>query len=262
MSVLHVVNGDANYSRIRGRGAEEIVVWREALADGPVVKGPPERLFTVRRDFVERAYSASPSQYGNMVEVEFGRLTQPNWEHVVLHFDEDLFCVVNAFFCISHLQHVRQLSWTMRSTMLELSMMDRIYATSCWNAYSGTDPQLLADLIVECPPHLSHVASAMRAHLARFPNTVTGFGAPQEIVLKLLDRGMDDDASFVSAFIALDSNCYGWGDTQILREKHTVEEMLKGSDPAHELGGVCFRRSSSHWMWDPSKGRLLPSNNR
>lgn len=262
MSVLHVANGDDNLSRIRVMAADDVLVWREALADGPVVTGQTEKLFAVRRDFVERAYSSSPDQYGLMVEVEFERMRATQSNTVILHFDEDLFCVVNALFCIAHLQHVQRLSWMLRSSTVELTMMDRIFAESCWRAYAGDDPEILADLIRQCPPQLQFVARALRAHLARFPSIITGFGGPQEIILELIDRGIEDDASIVSAFIALDDNRYGWGDTQILREKHLVEAILKGADPLVELGGVRFRRSSPHWLWNPSRGTLVWSNDR
>lgn len=252
---LHVANGDMDVPRLQQRGYEHIRVWREALADGPVRSRPTE-LFPLRRAFVTTAYSSSEEEYIRVIEQEFAHIVNGTWSEVVLHFDTDLFCCVNCLFLVSQLGAVPRLVWDLRSRSIELTTMDRAFLASCWRAYAGTDPTMIADLLRQTPSTLSHVANAMRAHFERFPNTKTKLGRPQELVEELLARGLTEPEDLVQAFIALDANVYGWGDVQILRERRSIESIRSGTAVMH-IGGVAQRTTGPHWQWDPLKRRLV-----
>lgn len=252
---LHIANGDMDVPRLQQRGYEHIRVWREALADGPVRPRPAE-LFPLRRSFVTTAYSSSEDEYHHVIEQEFADVINGTWDDVVLHFDTDLFCCVNCLFLISQLGAVPRLVWDLRTRSIELTTMDRAYLASCWRAYAGSDPTMIEDLLKQTPSALSHVAIALRAHLERFPNTKTKLGRPQELVEELLARGLTEPEDLVQAFIALDSNVYGWGDAQILRERRALESMQSGNIITH-IGGVAQRTTGPHWQWDPLKRRLV-----
>ncbi len=255
LTTLHIANGDADAPRLRSTGYEHVLVWREALADGPVSPRPAE-LFPLRRSFVTTAYSSSEDEYQRVIESEFHSIINGRWDEVILHFDTDLFCCVNCVFLLSQLGAVPRIVWDLRTSTIELSTMDRAFLASCWRAYAGPDPTIIEDLLKQTPSKLSHIAVALRAHLERFPNVRTKLGRPQELIEELLARGLTEPEDLVQAFIALDDNVYGWGDAQILRERRSIETIRSGTAPMH-IGGVTQRTTGPHWQWDPLKKRLV-----
>ena len=191
-----------------------------------------------------------------MVTTVLAELREGSFQHILLHFDEDLFCVTNALFCISQLSHVSMLSWKTPSGVIELSPLDRAFASSCWRALADPTPLRIVDLLPQTPRHLSFIRSALRAHLQRFPARDSGFGKPQDIVRELLDRGLDDETDVVNGFLALDANTYGWGDAQILRELRITRAMLRGENVKLTIGGVTMRSLHPTWVWDARRNTV------
>jgi hypothetical protein len=258
---LHIASGDLAVPRLLARGLEHVVPWREALADGPVTVRKDE-LIPLRQRWISQAYSSSTDAYDTMVTEVVNVITDPTWEHIVLHFDTDLFCVVNALFVSTCCGHANTLAWEGGGEEYALSTMDRAYLRSCWQAYAGADPTLIEERIRQAPPRLAFVARALRAHCERFPSTRTGLGAPEDIVAEILDRGLTDDIDVVQAFTALDANRYGWGDVQILRELRLVRQIRAGEPVRRSLGGVVQTTTGPHWQWDPLAHRLRWSEDK
>lgn len=246
---LHLANGDHRADALRRSGYQNVRAWREALADGPITARRDE-LLALRRQFVTHAYSSSPEHYDEMVTSVLTELREGPFQHIMLHFDDDLFCITNAVFCIAQLSHVPLLSWTTPSGVLELSTLDRAFASSCWRALADTTPLGLIDLLPQLPTQLAFLRSALVAHLERFPRRDTGFGKPQEIIRDVLDRGLEEEADIVNGFIALDANTYGWGDAQILRELRCTRALLRGENVKLSIGGVTIHTHHPTWMWD------------
>jgi|GEM_PF-1245394 len=253
---LHIAQGDADVARLRGYGFEHILPWREALADGPVRQRVDE-LFNTRRQFVTTAYSSSSNEYETSVVSIFHQITHGQWNQIVLHFDSDLFCCVNFMFLVSTLSSVDRLVWDVRSSQIELGVIDRAFISSCWRVYAGTDPTSIEDLLRQAPPRLLILARALEAHVRRFPNVRTGLGRPQEILEELIARGLTEDEDLVQAFITLDNNTYGWGNVQILRELRSLRALQRGSPLPVYLGGTSQITTGPHWKWDPLKKRLV-----
>ncbi len=256
---LHIASGDMGLGSIPKSLARTIVPWREALADGPVTRNTAD-LIHLRKRFVERAYSSTPEEYSQRIEDTLHTITQHSWESVTLHFDADLFCVVNAMFLVAQVSRVPSLTWQLPTVAINLTALDRAFIASCWNAYAGSDPTLLEELLPQAPSRLRFIAAAMRSHLERFPNVRTKLGKPQEIVREILDRGLTENVDVINAFIALDANEYGWGDVQILRELRMLRAIESGAPVRIELGGVSQSTAQSYWQWDPRAGRVRMSD--
>lgn len=252
---LHLASGDHRADLLRRSGYQNVRAWREALADGPIVARRDD-LLALRRSFVTQAYSSSPEQYDEMVTAVLTELREGQFQHVMLHFDEDLFCVTNALFCIAQLSHIATLSWVTPSGVVELTTLDRAFASSCWRALADPNPHGLIDLRPQTPRHLAFLQTAMNAHLQRFPDAETGFGKPQEIIRDLLDRGLEENEDMINGFIALDANTYGWGDAQILRELRLTRALLRGERATHAVGGVTLHTAHPTWVWDARRSTV------
>lgn len=248
---LHIASGDLEADRLVRRGTTSVLAWREALADGPVHHAPDE-LWIMRSSFVRSAYGAEEGSYNERVVAVFREITSQPWQRIHLHFDTDLFCCVNLMFLVTQLRRVPEVIWVTRREASPLTLLDRVFLHSCWHAYASDDPRILEGLIEQAPHSLQAFLPAMKAHLERFPSTITGMGRPQEIIDELREQGVDEDTAMISAFIALDTNRYGWGDLQIRREIDLYRRQQSGDSVQQHLGGCTIDVRSSPWRWDAS----------
>ena len=76
-----------------------------------------------------------------------------------------------------------------------------------------------------------------------------------DLVQEILDRGLTETEDLVQAFIALDSNVYGWGDVQIIRERKLASAIQAGN-ATMDLGGLTQTITGPHWQWVPLKQKL------
>lgn len=256
---LHVAGGDIEADRLKRLGLTSVVAWREALADGPV-SAETNQLFDLRRHFVESAYGAAEGAYEPMVRHIFAELISHPSKRIHLHFNTDLFCAVNLMFLVTHLRRVPELVWTTPIEASPLSLLDRVFLHSCWHAYCGSDPRILEGLIDQAPMTMRAFVPSMRAHLERFPSTISGMSKPQEILSELIDRGIDDDEALISAFVTIDENRYGWGDAQIRREIAWTRMQRAGVDVRRDIGGCQISSSSPQWRWNPLRNVILGSD--
>ena len=252
MSTLHIASGDEQVTRLSVEAHETCAVWREALADGPVCQGSHETLFALRRAFATQAYAAKEGEYEQKVLPCYLALCDASHTHIILHFDTDLFCVINALFCVSAIGCAQHITWRVLGQSIDLSILECAYIRSCWQAYTSEDTRVLEDLASNYPPRLSFVASALRAHLERFPSTTSHLGTPQQLIVDLFERGLHETAGIVSAFTAMDNNRYGWGNLQIIREMELAKTLLAGRDVLMTIGGVHVQTGLPHWQWNPT----------
>lgn len=253
---IHIASGDAEAERLLRTGRSSVIAWREALADGPV-RPFADDLFAIRSRFVEASYGAPSGSYQTMVVEPFVEITSAPLQRADLHFDTDLFCCVNLMFLVTHLRKVPELIWTTPTESSPLTLLDRVFLHSCWHAYTQDDPRILEGLIEQAPPSMRAFLPAMQAHLERFPSTLSGMSRPQEMVDELLDRGIDDDAALISAFLAIDENRYGWGDQQIRREIEWTRRHRTAENVTRDVGGCRVTSHHPAWQWDPSRRIII-----
>lgn len=104
-SILHILNGDSSKNLFPTREINgEIVVWREALVQGPLFYLLGSELFwEMRSQFIERAYGSKLFEYKNKVIQEFQKIKRFQGNEIVLWFEYDLFCQINMIAIISYL---------------------------------------------------------------------------------------------------------------------------------------------------------------
>jgi hypothetical protein len=100
MNTFHILNGDCLAEKFPKNLEGEIIIWREALIDGPV---SDNNFFENRKKFITENYN-SESDYEELVAKEFQRIQNiPEDSSVFFWFEDDLFCQVNFWFLVSSL---------------------------------------------------------------------------------------------------------------------------------------------------------------
>lgn len=100
MDIFHILNGDCLAEKFPKNLESEIIIWREALIDGPV---SVDNFLENRKKFVTENYD-SERDYDDLVVNEFRKLQNiPEKSTVFFWFEDDLFCQVNFWFLISNL---------------------------------------------------------------------------------------------------------------------------------------------------------------
>ena len=85
--------------------AENALVVREMLVEGPFKADSEESFFHLRADYLEKTYGISASEYEQKTVSEFKKMHRiPKHSEVYLWFDFDLYCFVHLLFIIELLQ--------------------------------------------------------------------------------------------------------------------------------------------------------------
>ena len=101
MNVFHILNGDCLAEKFPKNLHGEIIIWREALIDGPV---SDDYFFENRKKFISENYDSERS-YEDLVVKEFEKVQSiPENSVIYFWFEDDLFCQVNFWFLVSSLE--------------------------------------------------------------------------------------------------------------------------------------------------------------
>ena len=85
--------------------AENALVVREMLVEGPLKADSEESFFHLRADYLEKTYGIPASEYKQKTVSEFKKMHHiPKNSEVYLWFDFDLYCFVHLLFIIELLQ--------------------------------------------------------------------------------------------------------------------------------------------------------------
>lgn len=99
---VHILNGDCLQYVLQ---AENALVVREMLVEGPLKADSEERFFQLRADYLEKTYGIPASEYQQKTVTEFKKMHHiPKHSEVYLWFDFDLYCFVHLLFIIELLQ--------------------------------------------------------------------------------------------------------------------------------------------------------------
>lgn len=243
---LHILNGDAIVPEFRKSGIEgPIVIWREALCDGPVADSIQENSFWEKRaDYINTALDGE--HYESKVITELDKIRDlSNYEEVVLWFEYDLFCQVNMLACLNFIDHNRislvclgdELDGTLRSlgeigandfiTLYNqrtlLSQEDLLFAKTVWEAYTSTGLEKLQS--IEDSLTFKHVKPAIQAHLTRLPQA-NGLNAIEEKILRLIKAGVNEERQLIGTMLR-DQGYFGLGDMQYFHYLNQIRTLLK-----------------------------------
>ncbi|MDX5481950.1 MAG: DUF1835 domain-containing protein [Hymenobacteraceae bacterium] len=305
MKQFHVLNGDASLPAFKlAELPGDVLVWREVLSEGPVnAAGTDADFWQQRKVYICNTYSETPDGYRAKVLEEVRKLQQaPVYTEVVLWFDTDLMCQVNLLYLVQllHKSQVRAISIATPTHKPVAQLLPRelqfLYdqrkglqagelqlADQLWQAYSSSSPESLQQLLSTAPAFLPNLTKAMQSHLRRFPSCHNGLSHPEQVLLEILDTGVNYVPNLMQQFWQK-APAYGFGDSQLLEilgglspelvqlheqkagitdaGKAVLEQKNKRQEvkPFHLwLGGVAITGPETDWCWHTEKGCLIKS---
>ncbi|MGY5849392.1 DUF1835 domain-containing protein [Salegentibacter sp. F14] len=214
---LHITNGDELTEEMMALNLPgEVVVWREMLCEGPTLQevGSPEFL-KQRKKFLKKNYGISAEDYQEKFISQLKKLrASKDHDHIVLWFEFDLFCHINMLAAISYYLSNKEskpfylvcsrklkgedeqipLSRLSSKQLLNhyenritLNSDDIEIALLIWELYCSNNPMKLKQQI-KTTSNFEYLSSCIRAHIERFPNSVTGLNSLEQNVLKLIEK--------------------------------------------------------------------------
>lgn len=259
MAQLHITNGDDITSSIRELELPgEVIVWREMLCEGPTtVHLGSESFVKLRKDFLESTYNISSEDYDKQFIEELNTLTVSNgYDEIVLWFEFDLFSHINMLAVISHLMENKKTMpvYLVCSKKLKdekeffplsqlplkhlknhydqrilLNQDDLETANLVWQLYNGDNPQKLIGQIKK-KTNFEYLSSCMRAHIERFPNSITGINSLEQNILKLIEKNNITSMNQLIGYALQYQGYFGLGELQIRRLIDSLNLFYKVED--------------------------------
>lgn len=245
----HILNGDALLDLLPEEILSgEIIVARECLIDGPVTGDSKEDFWLTRSTFIANEYGEEKETYYSDVVSEFDKISNiPAGSQVNLWFEEDLFCQINLWFCVSLLEPSANLKVNLVKPPLVNNQPD-------WRGFGALDRDSLAkayqdrtrldaDEINLLSKLWLAYKSDNREDLAMLANTATlNFPLLKEVIQAQLDRqherpentlrqilSENEHPDFKVIFKVFSSRegIYGFGDWQIESMLNKLPEYSK-----------------------------------
>ncbi|MCG9972341.1 DUF1835 domain-containing protein [Christiangramia crocea] len=242
---LHIVNGDSLAEQMEQLNLPgELIIWRELLCEGPTLKEINQDFFKVRKKFLRKAYDISSENYEERFISEIKRLkAMDDYDSVILWFEFDLFCHINMLAAINLLfakkkevpislvcskklpgeKEFKPLSNLSLDELknhydnrIELNNDDLEVAMLIWELYCSGDPMKLKPQI-KTNTNFEYLSSCIRAHIERFPNSVTGINSLERNVLKLIENHEIASENHLLGYALQYQGYYGYSDTQMKR---------------------------------------------
>lgn len=242
---LHIVNGDSLAEQMQELNLPgELIVWRELLCEGPTIQEINSEFFKIRKKFLKQAYDISAENYEERFISEIKKLKAlKDYDKVVLWFEFDLFCHINMLAAINLLsekdkstpislvcskklegekefQPLSQLKINELQNHYEnsipLNTEDIEVALLIWELYCGNNPLKLKPQI-KVNTNFEYLSSCIRAHIERFPNSVTGINSLERNVLKLIENHDIKNENHLLGYALQYQGYYGYSDNQMQR---------------------------------------------
>jgi hypothetical protein len=261
---LHITIADNLSENILDLNLEgKIVVWREMLCEGPTTfqLGTPE-FIALRTHFLNENYQVSARDYQEQFLSELEKLGDLKfYEEVILWFEFDLFSHINMLAAISHLienkidlpiylvcsKKVKGEKESIPLSHLPLNILQKHYeqrihldqddlemANLMWQLYNGQNPQKLKNLI-KIETNFEYLSSCIRAHIERFPNSVTGLNALEKNILKLINMNNITSMNQLLGYSLEYQGYYGYIDIQLQRVINKLQLFYEVKEDKIEL---------------------------
>jgi len=263
--LLHISNGGSLTNNLREVGIEDpILSWEEMLCEGPA-----DFIIETREFYKKRKYFLS-NTYDIEIDLkayfrEINKLNNPEqYEHIVLWFEYDLFCHINFLAVINILQQrniekplylvcsgrvkgeksLKGLGELSKSQLLDhyknkilLTEDDIELAKTLWGIYCGHDHNLFKPYIVQ-QSSFEYLGSCLKAHLMRFPDSVTGLGTLEDNLLRLLLKHNLTSKHHLVGYAINYQGYYGYGDLQYERVIRNLEPFIEETEDRLYLNDV------------------------
>ncbi len=244
-NTLHLVNGDSLAEQMKAlKLPGDLVIWRELLCEGRTLQEINSDFFKVRKKFLKQAYGISAEEYEKRFISEVKKLKNLKaYDNIVLWFEFDLFCHINMLAAISLITEkdasipislVCSKKLKGEKEFLPLSQLDRKdlknhfdnrinlnkedlqIANLIWELYCSENPIKLKPQI-KVNTNFEYLSSCIRAHIERFPNSITGINSLEMNLLKLIDNHDIKNENHLLGYALQYQGYYGYSDTQMQR---------------------------------------------
>lgn len=251
MKTLHILNGDATAEAfaqsniVRPTDSSDVLIWREALSEGPVkADGSPDEFWNARRAWLA-VYAGEPAATGYEQQVvrELEKLANPaEYDEIYLWFEHDLFCQINLVFLLAQLadrprgatkikqvsvdsvpdepffKGMGQLTGAQLATLYlqaeELTEHELAVAGRVWRAYAEPEPLAVQKLLDADFGRLRFLKNALILHLQRFPFTSNHLNLIEHLLTAILMEGPLPEARLIGRYLQQD-RVYGITDLSV-----------------------------------------------
>lgn len=249
LKTLHITNGNHLTDYLKElKYAGDFLTWQEMLCDGPTKEQIyTEAFFNLRKDFLSDFYDIEINENELKKELDILNHTE-QFQQIVLWFEYDLFCHINLIGVISLLKqkNINLPLYLVCSGRVEgekdlkaltelkpeqlhkhyenkisLSADDVDLMNSLWRVYCGKDHNLFKPFIVQ-KSSFPYLANCLKAHLQRFPDSVTGLSTLELHTLDIISDQKIKSKRHLLGYILNFQGYYGFGDLQISKMIDTL----------------------------------------
>ena len=256
---LHIINGDSLAESVAVLDLPgQQIVWREMLCEGPAVQEVGSAEFIkIRKKFLQNFYGISAEDYQHEFVSELKKLKKiEDYDHIILWFEFDLFCHINVLATISYLtEHKKEVPFYLVCSkklkgdekLTPLSQLsgkqllnhynnkillvenDLEVANLMWELYCSNNPILLKRQI-KTNTNFEYLSSCIRAHIERFPNSITGINSLERNILRLIRERNINNYTQLMGYALEYQGYYGYSDVQMRRilEKLSIFYAAEG----------------------------------
>ncbi|PSR55146.1 hypothetical protein AHMF7605_17355 [Adhaeribacter arboris] len=285
--MLHILNGDGMAEPFKQAAipADDCIVWREILSEGPIVdQDSTVEFWQARQHYITQTYQEAPTTYVLKVTTEVKHLdTYSQHNEVVLWFEHDLLCQINLLYllhwfaqhnlnktslslvCIgSHpekpdFKGLGELSPEQLAALFPqrqvLTPADLALGDRGWKAYAAPTPEpLIYFLQKEDFTRLPLLPIALHAHLTRFPSVQNGLNAIEQLLLEIIATNQLTTTELFEKFWQRTS-LFGLGDAQIVNYLVELEQaeliQIQETISITDLGNKTLRSECDYVQLHP-----------
>jgi len=252
-SILHITNGDFTTKYLKKlKFSGDFITWREMLSEGKTTTDVgSEAFWKTRFNFFKTSYKITKKTFIENTLKEYRNLcNKKSNKEIVLWFEHDLFCQINMLAVLSWLNRYRkghhislvcsgkiedskkmfsltelnkqQINNHFKNRIV-LSQDDIEYADYIWQLYCSDSPLRLETVYKFNPMSPFHyLATAIEAHLQRFPSIKNGLNKIENSILETAEyQNLTSKKELVSSLIK-NEEVYGFGNLQY---EHTINNL-------------------------------------
>lgn len=279
-SILHITNGDSTTNYLKKLNfSGDFITWREMLCEGKTTTDVGSETFWKNRfDFFKTSYKVSKQKFIDFTIKEYRSLcNHKEQKEIVLWFEHDLFCQINMIAVISWLKRYRNgynislvcsgkikdpnkmfgLSELNASKLknhfknrIELKQDDIEYADYIWQLYCSNSPLRLETIYkFNTSAAFKYLASAIEAHLQRFPSTINGLNKIENNILEAAIHKNPTSKKQLISQLLKEENIYGFGDLQYENKITDLRKLFHSFNPVklNEKGNRVFQNQLNYY---------------
>mgnify|MGYP000117895664 FL=1 len=254
-AILHITNGDSTTNYLKKlKFSGDFITWREMLCEGKTTTDVGSETFWKNRfDFFKTSYNVSKKKFIDFTLKEYRNLcNKKESKEIVLWFEHDLFCQINMLAVISWLKTYRKgyhislvCSGKIKRSKkrkalgeltenqihqhyknrIDLTEDDIEYADYIWQLYCSDSPLRLETVYQFNPMSpFQYLASAIEAHLIRFPSINNGLNKIENTILETANSYKLKSKHQLVGKLLQNQDVYGFGDLQY---EHSINQLKK-----------------------------------